>query len=59
MPATLKEIAKYSGVSIATVSLALNNKAVCARTREKVLKAAEKLQYRPSTLARSLRTQKT
>lgn len=56
MSVTLKDIADYSGVSVATASLALNNKPVSPITRRKVLAAAQKLGYRPSTLARGLRT---
>lgn len=59
MAATLREIAKLSGVSIATVSQALNSKPVNEKTRLQVLKAAKQLRYRPNILARGLRLQKT
>lgn len=53
---TLKEIARRSGVSIATVSRVLNNADnVRKHLKEKVLKAAEELGYRP--VARSFRKQ--
>ncbi|MDR1800293.1 MAG: LacI family transcriptional regulator [Lachnospiraceae bacterium] len=46
---TITDIAKDVGVSITTVSLVLNNKAarIPPATREKVLAAAEKFNYRP------------
>jgi LacI family transcriptional regulator len=59
MPVTLKEIAKFSGVSVATVSQALNNKPVNRKTKKRVLQAAEVLRYEPSALARGLRMNKT
>jgi LacI family transcriptional regulator len=59
MAATLREIANYSGVSIATASMALNNKPVNEKTRIRVIGAAKRLGYRPSALARGLRTNKT
>lgn len=59
MPATLSDIAKYSGVSVATASLALNNKPVNDKTKQKVLHAAQRLGYQPSAMARGLRTRKT
>ena len=60
MKPTLKTVAQYTGVSLATASLALNNKSVVRKeTREKVLMAAQELGYHPSTLARGLRLQRT
>lgn len=60
--ATIKDVAEQSGVSITTVSHVLNEvhgKRVSQETRERVLKAAEDLLYRPNRLARGLRTQRT
>jgi DNA-binding LacI/PurR family transcriptional regulator len=52
---TIKEIATYCGVSPSTVSLVLNQSPkIKASTREKVLNAAEKLDYQPNEMARSL-----
>jgi len=55
MNVTIKDIARHANVSYATVSRALNDKyGVHPDTREKILKAADELQYRPNALARSL-----
>ncbi|HKM17771.1 MAG: LacI family transcriptional regulator [Firmicutes bacterium] len=54
-PATLKDVAKRCGVSLATASRALNNRSeVSPVTRAKVLKAAEEMGYVPSSLAKGL-----
>lgn len=46
----LKEIADKANVSLATVSLVLNDKpGVGERTREKILKIAEEIQYNPKS----------
>jgi LacI family transcriptional regulator len=53
---TIKDIAKEAGVSISTVSRVVNSSLpVKKETKEKVLKAIEKLNYYPDSLARSLR----
>ena len=55
MGITSKEIAKICGVSRGTVDRALNNKPrINPKTKEKILKTAEELGYRPDLLARSL-----
>lgn len=55
MDVTIYEVAKRAGVSIATVSRTLRGTGpVAARTREKVLKAVEELNYTPSRLGVSL-----
>lgn len=63
MATTLQDIAALTGFSKSTVSRVLNNKGeecrISARTREVVLKAAEKLNYRPNQLARGLRLKRT
>lgn len=57
---TIKDIAKEAGVAHSTVSLALNNKPyVSHEVKTRVLKAAKKLDYRPNSSARSLKTQQT
>ncbi len=57
---TLKDIAKAAGVSINTVSRALNGKPdVNAQTRQRVMEAANALGYVPNKSALSLKTQKT
>lgn len=60
MAASIKDVAREAGVSIATVSRVLNGiDIVNDDTKRKVLEAIEKLQYRPNILARSLKTQKS
>lgn len=55
MDVTIYEVAQRAGVSIATVSRALRGTGpVAARTREKVLKAVEELDFTPSRLGVSL-----
>lgn len=53
---TIKDVAKYSGVSITTVSQILNGKRDCfsAKTIEKVLLAKEKLAYQPDYVAQRM-----
>ena len=58
--ATIKDVAKKANVSISTASYALNNKPnVAKETKERVLKAARELGYRPNIIARRLKTNKT
>ena len=58
--ATLKDIARACDVSVATVSNVVTNKAVVhPRTRERVLEAMRRLNYRPHALARNLRTRRS
>lgn len=59
MTATLKDVAALANVSRATASLALNGKEVNEDTRQKVLKAAKKLNYYKSSVARNLITGKS
>lgn len=57
---TIKEVAKRAGVSIATVSRALNDKSdVSLETRERVLAVARAVGYAADPTARSLVTHKT
>lgn len=60
MAASIKDVARDAGVSIATVSRVLNGiDVVNEDTKKKVLETIEKLDYRPNILARSLKTQKS
>ncbi|GIX07045.1 MAG: hypothetical protein KatS3mg115_1448 [Candidatus Poribacteria bacterium] len=53
---TIREIARRAGVSINTVSRALNNKPdVRAETRERILRIARELNYVPNRYAQALR----
>lgn len=56
---TIEDVAREAGVSIATVSRVLNGSTrVNADAAARVLTAVEKLQYRPSHAARTLRAQR-
>jgi DNA-binding LacI/PurR family transcriptional regulator len=61
--AGLKELARYLGVSQTTVSRVLNGSAkeyrISEGTRQRVLAAAAKLNYKANVLARSLRSQRS
>ncbi len=57
---SIKDIAREAGVAISTVSNVINKKGVVAsQTEQKVLKALEKINYRPNIIARGLRTRST
>ena len=57
---TIYEVAKASGVSLATVSRVINNQGnVTERTREKVQATINRLGYKPSGLAQALATNKS
>ncbi|HEY0829349.1 MAG TPA: LacI family DNA-binding transcriptional regulator [Bacilli bacterium] len=57
---TMKDVARMAGVSSATVSLALSGDLrVNEKTRRNVEKVAEKLNYIPNEIGRSLRSRKT
>ncbi len=60
MAASIKDVAREAGVSIATVSRVLNDiDVVNEDTKKKVKDAIQKLAYRPNIVARSLKTQKS
>ncbi len=57
---SMKDIAKECGVSVATVSKALNDYSDIGKaTREKVREAADRLGYFPNSSARALKTKRT
>ena len=56
----IRELARLSGVSIGTVSRALNGYAdVNAETRERIIRLARELDYTPAAAARTLVTQRS
>lgn len=58
-PVTLKQVASSAGVSYQTVSKVLNRQIqVTKETEDRIWEAARTLGYRPSFVARSLRTQR-
>ncbi|MHB1394480.1 MAG: LacI family DNA-binding transcriptional regulator [Clostridia bacterium] len=57
---TIRDVAKLSGVSVATVSRVMNDSsAVAPKTRAKVLDAIKELNYQPNLLGRDLRRSET
>jgi LacI family transcriptional regulator len=57
---TIKELARLSGVSIGTVSRALNGYTdVSPETRERVMRLAEEMDYTPTAAARTLVTERS
>lgn len=63
MPVTLSDIATKAGVDKSTVSIVINRKPkglrVAKQTRDRIMKIARNLDYRPSLMARSLVQGKT
>ena len=60
MKATIIDVAREAGVSVATVSRVVNGSyPVRAKTREKVERAIAKLEYVPNIQARELNTQRS
>ena len=57
---SLKDLAKECGVSVATVSKALNDQPdIAASTRERIRAAAHRMGYLPNAAARALKTNRT
>lgn len=57
---TIADVAREAGVSVMTVSRVINHKGeISESTRNRVQQAIDRLQYRPSAIARSLSTQRT
>ena len=55
---TLKDVAKECGLSVTTVSRALNNRGYISKeAHEKIQAAMKKLNYQPNEIARSLSKQ--
>ena len=61
MSVTLEQLAQAAGVSVSTISRALNDSkhAVNKKTRKRILALAEKMGYRPNLVARGLKTERT
>lgn len=58
--ATIRDIAKETGLGVGTISRVLNNTGyVSQETREKVWEAMKRLQYRPNGVARALARKRT
>ena len=58
--ATLKDVARETGLTVSTVSRVLNNRGYISKeAREKVYEAMKKLNYQPNEVARSLSKQTT
>ncbi|HWR65783.1 MAG TPA: LacI family DNA-binding transcriptional regulator [Bellilinea sp.] len=57
---TIKDVAKQAGVSVTSVSYALNKTGTISETtRKRVLEAAEELNYHPNAFAQNLKKPKT
>jgi len=57
---TIRDVARQAGVSRQTVSRAINDSpGIDPETRRRVLAVARELGYRPSALARGLKTNRT
>ena len=61
MRTSLKDIAKHVGVSVSTVSYALNDgpKPVASELKERIKAAATELDYRPNRVAKSMKTKRS
>lgn len=57
---TIKDVAREAGVSISTVSFAINGTApVAAETKKRIFETIERLNYQPNSAARGLVTRKS
>jgi LacI family transcriptional regulator len=57
---TIKDVARHAGISVTTASYALNSTGTISEaTRQRVLLAAEELNYHPNAFARLLKNRKT
>jgi len=57
---TIKDIAKYCGVGVSTVSRAINDDpGISPKTKERVLKVVKKFHYIPNNSARNLKIQES
>ena len=60
MEKTIKDVAKYAGVGVGTVSRVINNeKAVGEKTRKKVVESMKALNFLPNNMASQLRKNET
>mgnify|MGYP005879360331 CR=1 FL=1 len=60
MGVTIKDIAEHCRVSVGTVDRALNNRSgISEKTKNRILKAAEELNYHPNYMGQSLATGRT
>lgn len=59
MPATIKDLARETGLSLATISKYLNGGNVLPRNKEMIEESIERLNFRVNTLARGLKTSRT
>lgn len=61
-PATIQDVARLAGVDASTASRVLRgdpNQKVREETRDRIVEAARRLDYRPNAMAQSLRTRRT
>ena len=57
---TIKDVAQLAGVSVGTASMSLNgSEKIADSTRERVMDAVKKLEYRRNPYARTLGSQKS
>lgn len=60
MPATIRDVAREAGVSVATVSRVINESGpVKDETRRRIREVAQRLRFTPNTTARNLSTRRT
>ncbi len=58
--ATLKDVAREAGLTVGTVSRAINNRGyVSEKTRKRIYEVMKELDYQPNEMARSLATQRS